>query len=339
MSRVTKPKAETAAGRNTRRSRSRIRAWFTKFLGGRGWLYALLAVLGSLVALSEYADRTFENSRRVAQEQYAMVVGNLGSPSLVVRVGALGQLPALMRQDVPARGPRPRATEGLMYLLGFDQERSTYPYHDDLLRVIRALVAVPKRSHQENGLESEALFNVLCEIGSEGWYNAQAMRKEPTRDKCLSWIWSNAPDDRLFDIPAYRLFRGAELRDVDLSRKDLRRAEFSGARIQGGSFADSSLSRAHFEEGVLVDVSFVNADLRYVDFSRARLRQVSFSGASLQYASFAGATFEDASADIFDQANLAGVDFRGAVTDGVRFEYALNPHLAQGLEETDVAPR
>lgn len=303
---------------------------------GKTVLYVIsvgTALIGLLLGLSEYADKRMAEKRKVAQEQYAMVVDNLGSESLVVRVGALGQLPTLLRRGVPEYGPGSRATDGLLYLLGGETKQVTYPYQDDLLRVIRALVAVPKSGRDGNELESEAFLDMLCQIGAEGWYRAE-MREEPPRsEECLAWLWSDAPQTRRFNIPSYPLFRGSSLASMNFSRKILKRAEFSRATIRGGTFSDSTLTRSHFNRAKLWKVSFANADLRYADFSNANLQGVNFSGASLQYASFRGAVFGGSSGIpvVFDQANLAGADFRDAELTNLSLEHALNVRLTQGL--------
>ncbi len=326
------PLADRHGGKPRRDLLGEARRVVDLVLGGRGWLFAVLAVIGALLGLNQYEDRALENSQRIAHEEYAMVVSSLGSQSLVVRVGALGQLPALVRTFVPIKGAGHRPLEGLMYLLGYPEHVATYPYQDDLLRVIRALVVVPKDGSEGEKLEAEALLTMLCDLGPEGWFNARARRTPVRSEECLEWIWSDAPRRRKFDIPAYPLFEGASLRSASFGRKFLRRANFSYAKIEDSNFSDSVITNAHFANGDLRDVNFSNADLRYSDFSGAILAGVNFSGASLEYASFAGARLlgTPSAPVIFDQANVAGVDFRGADLAGASLGNAININLTQG---------
>lgn len=91
---------------------------------------------------------------------------------------------------------------------------------------------------------------------------------------------------------------GADLRGVDLFKRDLRGANLSGANLQGEDLASINFSNADLSRANLKDAGLIAADLSGVNFSGAGLRGAILRGANLSKANF-------------DGADLTKADFRG----------------------------
>jgi len=269
----------------------------------------VVTLLGLIVAANGFEESRLGTQRSAAEDSYYQLVSNLGSENVVVRVGAIGQIGGVLIREVPVEG-QPKLWEGLLYVLGLHEHETSKPYHEDVLRVISALVLAPKSDSEASRFETEALLEMLCRIGPEGWYKAESRVRAPVREDCLSWIWRDAPESRRVDLPSYRLFRLSDIRYAMFNRYNLKGANFSNAFVERSSFAESNLEGAQFG----------GADLRGVTFSNADLRRVSFNGAVLEDVEFAGA-------------DLAGTDFTGARLIRVSFALARNRRLALGLKK------
>jgi pentapeptide repeat protein len=268
----------------------------------------IVTLLGLIVAANGFEDSRSAATRSAGEDSFYQLVSNLGSESVVVRVGAIGQIEGVLVRPIPVEG-HPQLWEGLLYVLGFHEHKTQKPYHEDLLRVISALLLAPKADSEASRLETEALLTMLCKIGPEGWYKAEPMLAIPVREECLSWVWKNAPDTRLVGVPSYRLFRSSDLYHANLERYNLSRADFSGSFLGKSSFSGSRLQNAQFRKATIRGVSFVNTDLRGSSFVGAELERVEFAGS-----------------------DLAGADFNGANLVEVGLERVRNIGLAVGLE-------
>ena len=89
------------------------------------------------------------------------------------------------------------------------------------------------------------------------------------------------------------IFDECDLRDRDLSEKNLAGAHFIKADGRGTFFLKSQLKDAHFEGADLRYAYFVGADLRYAHFEGADLRGTIFTGADLRGASLDGSITDE----------------------------------------------
>ena len=124
-----------------------------------------------------------------------------------------------------------------------------------------------------------------------------------TRTK-LSWELAGGTfaerSDRVGELSAmmkvkhidWYIYDECDLRDMDLSERNLDGAHFIKANAQGAYFIKTQLAEA----------DFCGADLRNAYFVEARLRNARFEGADLRGA-------------IFTRADLRGAHFEGCVTD------------------------
>ncbi|CAB3796982.1 pentapeptide repeat-containing protein [Paraburkholderia fynbosensis] len=143
-------------------------------------------------------------------------------------------------------------------------------------------------------------------------------------------------------------FTDCDFEGTDLSRLDLRGAQFHRCTIAETSFFGAALSHtrwvrcrgreADFGSADLVDATFESSDLNNTSWRRAKLASASFRGCKLTGANFEacaalglsfaetllvgahlrGLSFRKATLEQLDfsDADLAGVDFREAVFDG-----------------------
>ena len=107
-------------------------------------------------------------------------------------------------------------------------------------------------------------------------------------------------EGRLSDL---RLLRGS-LANADLSRCEVRRAELTGTRATGSSFA----------EAVVADVAFVDCRLDLASFRFATLERVAFRDCRLEEADFYGATL---SSVLFERSPLVGATLSETTLDRV----------------------
>jgi len=99
-------------------------------------------------------------------------------------------------------------------------------------------------------------------------------------------------------------------RGADLSERDLRYANLTGACCEDIDLSGARLEGSSITDGFWAGTDFTGADLRGVDFSGSDLRGACFSGANLR-----GADFE--------QANCTGADFTLALLDNSRWPGAI----------------
>ena len=276
-------------------------AWFKPAAAGAA------TILGLIVAANGYEESRLDTKRRAAEDSYYQLVTNLGSRDLVGRIGAIGQIHGVLISKVP-KDEHPQLWEGLLYLIGTHEHDTEPLYHEVIRRAITILLHAPKQVSDVAPFEADALLEMLCNVGPEGWYLAEARPFVPEREECLRWIWENAPEQRLSDRSSFSLFSGSYLVGADLHRYDLLHANFSDATLIDVAFDESELEGAHFGGAQLERVSFKNSDLQEADFSGAVLVNVSFAGA-----------------------DLAGADFRGATLGAVTIEGARNLNRVIGL--------
>jgi uncharacterized protein YjbI with pentapeptide repeats len=146
--------------------------------------------------------------------------------------------------------------------------------------------------------------------------------------------------DKLDNIEVSHSFRGRDLSHAVLNRADLRKADFTGAMLNGALFLSSKLQEAQFgcaERGTntdtetdgkesagrrwpddgctwLQDADLSKAQLRDAIFSRTRLQSAQFSLAKLQGAWLVGAQLQGANLGLaqLQGASLRGVQLQGA---------------------------
>jgi len=76
------------------------------------------------------------------------------------------------------------------------------------------------------------------------------------------------------------------LKEVDLSKCYLKKAQFKGKNLEGVIFSKAKLQGANFKKAILTNVKFNNAKLQNVDFSKAEMKGVDLTGAKLKGAIF-----------------------------------------------------
>ena len=115
------------------------------------------------------------------------------------------------------------------------------------------------------------------------------------------------------------IFDECDLRDRDLSEKNLAGAHFIKADGRGTFFLKSQLKDAHFEGADLRYAYFVGADLRYAHFEGAELRGTIFTGADLRGASLDGSISDERTT--WDDAQMGDLVEEGPsqrTTDGIQ---------------------
>lgn len=273
---------------------------------------AAVGVLGFIVAANGFEDAQLETRRKAAEDSYFQLIENLGSDDLVVRIGAIGQIKGMMTREVPVAG-HPRWWEGFSYVVGAHEHPTQKPYHQVVARMIAALALAPKERSEASKHESEAFIQMLCALGAEGWFEGKP-RAPHIREECLAWMWRDAPDSRIMDLPANSIFRGAELRNAQLNRYEMKRADFSGAFLSTIDFSESDLGRSRFNDATIISTSFTYAGLVDSDFSGAILEDVDFTGADLRGVDFSGSTLKSVDIELAKNANLArGLPRRASV--------------------------
>lgn len=105
---------------------------------------------------------------------------------------------------------------------------------------------------------------------------------------------------------------------LDLTKRDLRYADFSGSVLFNAEFQGSNLEHAKFvgadlRGATFVDSKFPKINLKAADLSGAWLQGVNLREAHLQAANFTGAQLQGA---ILKDAFLSGADLSSAVLDG-----------------------
>lgn len=104
-------------------------------------------------------------------------------------------------------------------------------------------------------------------------------------------------------------FRDAHLKGADFSHCDLPSTDFAGAECDGAQMVGSGLA-----EATLDDASLEGANLTRAFLGGATLRRANVSEATFTEARLSSATLTDVFAErgVFHQADLSGVDLRGA---------------------------
>ena len=70
---------------------------------------------------------------------------------------------------------------------------------------------------------------------------------------------------------SYTSHIGEDLRGIDLSGADLRRAVFDGADLEGADLSGADLRKASFKQANLMKAAFDNADMRDAIFIKVRM--------------------------------------------------------------------
>ena len=81
---------------------------------------------------------------------------------------------------------------------------------------------------------------------------------------------------------------GADLRGIDLSGANLRRAVFDGADLEGANLSGADLRRASFKRANLMKAAFDDADMRDASFVKARMNLSNFQRCRLDRADLRG---------------------------------------------------
>ena len=102
----------------------------------------------------------------------------------------------------------------------------------------------------------------------------------------------------------YRIGKGANLRDADLSGANLRDADLSDANLSGADLRGADLRDADLRGANLGSADLRGANLGGADLRGANLRGADLGGADLRDADLGGADLRGA--------NLRGADLRGA---------------------------
>ena len=108
--------------------------------------------------------------------------------------------------------------------------------------------------------------------------------------------------------------------DIDLSKCDLRNANFSGENIEGLDFSDVDLRGADFSKADLYWTYLFRSNCEGVSFRKARLSGVVLDWANLKGADFSGAYISydnvGGSSSLIEadlsEANLEGADLKGS---------------------------
>ena len=80
---------------------------------------------------------------------------------------------------------------------------------------------------------------------------------------------------------SYQSFIGKDLRGVDFSNSNLKRAIFDRADLEGANLSNSDLSRASFRDANLMKAALDGAILDDADFRKAKLSLANLQNASL----------------------------------------------------------
>lgn len=110
-----------------------------------------------------------------------------------------------------------------------------------------------------------------------------------------------------------------DLRKTDFSEARLERADFSRSHLEASDFTGAALAGANFQEAYLDDAHFMNADLVGANFLAADLHRTNFTGATLRTVHFEEASMEGV---VLVGARLDGAVLTGADLSGARLEGA-----------------
>ena len=89
-------------------------------------------------------------------------------------------------------------------------------------------------------------------------------------------------------------FTGAEMEGVDLTKANLEKANFEAADLTGAFVVDAKLKDANFHEAVLIGATLIGSDVERADFTGAILSGADFSGlVTVEAEDFRGAEWND----------------------------------------------
>ena len=125
--------------------------------------------------------------------------------------------------------------------------------------------------------------------------------------------------DKLEKIGVTRSFRGRDLRSAVLNLIDLRKADFTGAHLQGAFLGYAQLEGTSFRYADLQGADLNGAQLQGASFWYARLQGAYLYQANLQGAFLVSARLQGAS---LVGAQLQGADLRAADLEGASLPYA-----------------
>jgi uncharacterized protein YjbI with pentapeptide repeats len=100
--------------------------------------------------------------------------------------------------------------------------------------------------------------------------------------------------------------RAVELVDVVAVRIDAANGDWGGAQLRRAQFSDARLTGLSLAEARIAEVSFKACKLDYANFRHCEIEQVSFEDCVLTGADFQGASIE---ATVFSRCQLVEVDF------------------------------
>jgi uncharacterized protein YjbI with pentapeptide repeats len=112
------------------------------------------------------------------------------------------------------------------------------------------------------------------------------------------------------------IFRGADLRKINLENAQLQGADFYQANLQSAQFYQADLTGAELYQARLQLASFDSAELQAADLRNADLRGAWLWEAHLQGASLQGATLQGAA---LARAQLQGASLKNAILQGADF--------------------
>ena len=87
---------------------------------------------------------------------------------------------------------------------------------------------------------------------------------------------------------SYTSHIGKDLRGINLSGANLKRAVFDGADLEGADLSGADMRRASFKGANLMKAAFDNADMRNAIFIKAKMNLSNFQGAKLEGADLRG---------------------------------------------------
>ncbi|UEM12572.1 pentapeptide repeat-containing protein [Bradyrhizobium barranii subsp. barranii] len=199
------------------------------------------------------------------------------------------------------------------------------------------------------GVETQSLFVAARKALFDGPIDDTTQRETSLFSRRLILPDENfVPEDEktVSELRRTRVLRGRDLRYAVLDRANLRKADFTGARMEGVSLVGAQLREANLknvrlrgaslDDAEAQDASFELADLRGAFLTRANLQSASFvcaqlrgawllaaqlQGASMQSASLQGAnlSYSKLQGAVLQDAELQGANLEGAELQGISF--------------------